>query len=78
VSTGDGVRPRGKSPAGNRKTEGAEGRPSGMDDVETAVEEFLDGADAVYGEYDQGYVDADAALAQLRDEIDALEDELEG
>lgn len=44
-----------------------------MTDCEDAVEEFLRRAETVYGEYDQGYVDADAALRQLRPHVDDLE-----
>lgn len=44
------------------------------DDTEMheAVAEFLSGADDVYGEYDQGYMDADAALSLLSGRIDDL------
>jgi hypothetical protein len=44
-----------------------------MTDTEEAVEEFLRQAETVYDEYDQGYVDADASLRQLRRHTDALE-----
>lgn len=47
------------------------------DELETAVESFLDDADTVFGEYDQGYMDADAALSLLRDHIEELEEEYE-
>jgi hypothetical protein len=47
------------------------------DELETAVESFLDDAGTVLGEYDQGYMDADAALSRLRDHIEDLEDEYE-
>ena len=43
-----------------------------MTDTDEAVEEFLRSAESVYSEYDQGYVDADASLRQLRRHIDEL------
>jgi hypothetical protein len=42
------------------------------DDLDDAVAEFLEEADAVYGEYDQGYMDADAALSLLSSRIEEL------
>lgn len=39
-----------------------------------AVESFLADADAVFDEYDRGYVDADVALSRLRAGIDELRD----
>ncbi|MBP1985708.1 hypothetical protein [Halolamina salifodinae] len=47
------------------------------DDTDEAVEEFLDAADKVYSEYDQGYMNADVALSQLETRIETLRDELE-
>ncbi|MFB6101289.1 MAG: hypothetical protein ABEJ73_01845 [Haloplanus sp.] len=47
------------------------------DDIDTEVETFLDAAERVYDEYDDGYVDADAALSQLGDHISALRDAYE-
>lgn len=44
------------------------------DDIEKAVETFLDDAETVYAEYDQGYMDADAALSRLESAIAELED----
>lgn len=41
-------------------------------EMHEAVAEFLSGADDVYGEYDQGYMDADAALSLLSGRIDDL------
>ena len=41
-------------------------------DLEAAVREFLDAADRCYGEYDQGYADADATLRQLRSHVSDL------
>ncbi|NHN47736.1 hypothetical protein G9464_09020 [Halostella sp. JP-L12] len=43
-----------------------------MSDLEDAVEEFLDEADTVYGEYEQGYMDADVALDRLETHLDEL------
>jgi hypothetical protein len=43
-----------------------------MTDDSDDVNEFLQKADAVFGEYDQGYTDADASLRQLRRHVDAL------
>ena len=48
-----------------------------MDDLGGAVETFLDDADTVYSEYDQGYMNADVALSQLRDCVEDLRDEFE-
>lgn len=42
------------------------------DELEDAVETFLRRTDTVYGEYDQGYVDADAALSVLEDHVEEL------
>lgn len=36
------------------------------DDLEPAVRTFLAEADAIYDEYDQGYMDADVAMSRLR------------
>lgn len=46
-------------------------------DRDVALAALLDEADAVYNEYDQGYMDADAALSRLRPRIDALRDATE-
>jgi len=43
-----------------------------MSDLETAVDEFIDEADTVYGEYEQGYMDADAALSRLETHVEEL------
>ena len=48
-----------------------------MTDTDDAVEEFLREADTVFGEYDDGYMDADAALRRLRTEIENLEESAE-
>jgi hypothetical protein len=44
------------------------------DDLADAVERFLDGADAAFDEYDQGYVDADATVSVLRSHVGDLRD----
>jgi hypothetical protein len=44
-----------------------------MTDTDEAVAAFLAEADTIYSEYDEGYMDADAALRRLRTEIDDLE-----
>jgi len=43
-----------------------------MSDLEDAVDTFLDDAGTVYGEYEQGYMNADVALDLLEDHIDEL------
>ncbi len=43
-------------------------------DLDAAVSEFLETADTVLAEYDQGYMDADAALAVLESRIADLRD----
>ena len=48
------------------------------DDLETAVEQFLDGTETALGEYDQGYVDADATLSVIRSHLDELAVAAEG
>jgi hypothetical protein len=48
-----------------------------MTDVEEAVEAFLAEADTVYGEYEQGYMDADAALSRLEPSLSELRDATE-
>jgi hypothetical protein len=49
------------------------------DELETAVEEFLDKTDAALSEYDDGYADADATLRVVRNHLadlrEAAEDE---
>lgn len=47
------------------------------DDLDDAVAEFLAAAEKVYGEYEQGYMDADAALSLLETRIETLEEEVE-
>ncbi|WP_187347689.1 hypothetical protein [Haloplanus rubicundus] len=48
------------------------------DDIDTAVTDFLDAAERVYDEYDDGYIDADAALSRLGDHVSTLRDAHEG
>ena len=48
-----------------------------MEDTETAVETFLDRADAVYGDYENGYTDADAALRTLEAHVESLRESVE-
>jgi hypothetical protein len=48
-----------------------------MSETEGAVAEFLDEADTVFGEYDQGYMNADVALERLENHIDALREQVE-
>ena len=47
------------------------------DGSDEAVAEFLDAADTVYEEYDQGYMNADVALSQLGARIEALREATE-
>ncbi|WP_224449749.1 hypothetical protein [Haloprofundus salilacus] len=49
-----------------------------VDELESTVETFLEDADDVLGEYEQGYMDADAALGLLQSHIEDLRDEYEG
>lgn len=49
-----------------------------MSELETAVREFLAAADDCYGEYENGYEDADATLRRLETHVDDLRDALEG
>jgi tRNA U34 5-methylaminomethyl-2-thiouridine-forming methyltransferase MnmC len=45
-----------------------------MTDSDDAIERFLRQADDVYGEYEQGYADADATLRRLKQHIETLRD----
>jgi hypothetical protein len=45
--------------------------------LDEAIDEFLRDARRVYAEYEEGYVDPDAALWTLEGHIDALEDALD-
>lgn len=45
--------------------------------LEEAVDAFVGDAETVYDEYDQGYLDADAALRRIRTHLDDLEDAAE-
>jgi hypothetical protein len=47
-------------------------------DLDAAVADFLDATERVYDEYDDGYVDADAALSRLGDHVSTLRDAYEG
>lgn len=47
------------------------------DDIEEAVETFLSDAESVYREYEQGYMDADAALSTLETHVDSLQEAAE-
>ncbi|GAB3310388.1 MULTISPECIES: hypothetical protein [Haloplanus] len=47
------------------------------DDLDAEVAAFLDAAERVYDEYDDGYVDADSALSQLGDHVSTLRDAYE-
>jgi hypothetical protein len=48
-----------------------------MTELEESVETFLAEADTVYGEYEQGYMDADAALSRLEPSLSELRDAIE-
>lgn len=48
-----------------------------MTDTETAVETFLERADAVYEDYQKGYTDADAALSTLEAHVESLRETVE-
>lgn len=48
------------------------------DDIAEAVETFLDDSQTVLGEYEQGYMDADATLSILEGHIADLREEFEG
>lgn len=48
-----------------------------MTDLEESVREFLRRADDCYGEYDNGYTDADATLRRLESHIDDLRETVE-
>jgi hypothetical protein len=47
-----------------------------MADPEEAVCDFLEHAETIFEEYDQGYMDADAALRRLRVHVDDLKGEV--
>lgn len=53
------------------------GGESGDESVESAVDAFVADVETVYDEYDQGYLDADAALRRIRAHLDDLEDAAE-
>lgn len=43
-----------------------------------AVAEFIDAAEKIYHEYNEGYLDPDAALSRLGDHVAELRDTYEG
>jgi hypothetical protein len=58
---------------GRDDSTGPDGGTDGTD-LESAVGNFLRNARRVYEEYDEGYVDPDAALWTLEGHVDTLED----
>ena len=48
-----------------------------MSELEDAVERFVREADTVYDEYENGYMDADAALGRIETHLDALREQVE-
>jgi hypothetical protein len=48
------------------------------DELEDAVAEFLSDVDTAYGEYEQGYADADATLELVMRHVADLREEYEG
>ncbi|WP_167599397.1 hypothetical protein [Halorussus marinus] len=48
-----------------------------MSDIEDAVDEFLRETDTVFSEYEQGYMDADAALERIENHIGTLREQRE-
>jgi phage shock protein A len=46
-----------------------------MTDPDDAIDRFLRKADDAYGEYEQGYADADATLRRLKRHIETLRDD---
>ncbi|SMO48476.1 hypothetical protein [Halorubrum cibi] len=46
-------------------------------DLATAVDRFLEEADATFDQYEQGYADADATVSVLRSHADDLRDAFE-
>lgn len=53
-------------------TDGDSSAGAEADSTAEAVASFLDAVDRTLGEYDQGYMDADAALALVRAHVDDL------
>lgn len=47
------------------------------DELQRAIEQFLDDADDALSEYDQGYADADATLRRLRQDLADLREAAE-
>lgn len=54
-----------------------EAPPVTDDDLEAAVETFLDAADTTAEEYEKGYMDADAAMNVMESHVDALREAYE-
>lgn len=52
-------------------------QPTVVTDLEAAVSEFVDDADAVLSEYERGYVDADVALSRMERHVETLRERLE-
>lgn len=48
-----------------------------MSDSEPAVETFLNRAEDVFEDYENGYTNADAALSTLEAHVDALREDVE-
>ena len=48
-----------------------------MSDLEDAVRTFLSDADDCYGEYENGYADADATLRRLDSHLEELREAVE-
>lgn len=48
-----------------------------MSDPSETVEQFLQEAETIYDEYEEGYIDADVALRRLRPRIDDLAESVE-
>jgi hypothetical protein len=51
--------------------------PDVTDDLESAVEAFLRDVDTAHGEYEQGYVDADATLSVVMSHVEELRETYE-
>jgi hypothetical protein len=47
------------------------------DETPEAVREFIDAAEQIYDEYNEGYLDPDAALSRLGDHVGELRDTYE-
>ena len=49
-----------------------------MTDADDVIKRFLQKADDAYGEYDEGYADADATLRRLERHVEELREAREG